>query len=48
LKEYLGRLIRSPEFPKERGDWGSRRGDRSLEVSRGGKDKHFFFFLYIS
>ena len=44
--QSLGRLIRSLGVPKERGVWGSRRGDRGLEFSKRRKEKKFF--LYIS
>ena len=37
--QFPGRLIRSPGVPKERAVWNSQ---------GGGKDKHFFFSLYIS
>ena len=33
--QFLGRLIKSPGVPKERGVWNS----------QGGKDKLFFFFF---
>ena len=38
----LGRLIRSPGVPKERGVWGSG-GDRGLEFSRRRKGQTSFF-----
>ena len=35
--QFLGRLIRSPGVPKERGVWNS----------QGGRKDKLFFFLYI-
>ena len=37
--QFLGRLIRSPGVPKERGVWVSQ---------GGGKDKHLFFSIFLS
>ena len=45
----LGRLIRSPGVPEERGVWGSRGGDRSgiLKEEEKGQTS-FFSFAFLS
>ena len=46
---FLGRWMRSPGDPKERGIWGSRGGDRDLEFSRRkGQTSFISRFLSLS
>ena len=42
--QFLGRLIRSPGVPKDRGRWGSGGGDRGLEFSKRRRGQMFVFF----